>query len=45
MDRIYFTQLSKIHQIHINNSLIYQQYKSNNIVRNIYLKNSPLGDV
>lgn len=36
MDRIYFTQLSKIHQIHINNSLIYQQYKLNNIVRNIY---------
>lgn len=27
MDRIYFIQLSKIHQIHINNSLIYQQYK------------------
>lgn len=38
MDRIYFTQLSQIHQIHINNSLIHQQYKSNNIVHNIYEK-------
>lgn len=27
MDRIYFIQLSKILQIHINNSLTYQQYK------------------
>lgn len=38
MDRIYFIQLSKIHQIHINNSLIYQQYKLKKTSYVIYIK-------